>query len=128
MEVVAIGWCYERRWIGCFFIPIVSIFIRDDYLQYTNFLRLNDKESVIVSPVITVCNLKKKGEIKAVSVFTKLPSSLFTWRSLNWLNDWVREIIFWFRLLRGKKLPRYKEVLVGMVRIILWSSKNGMGR
>ena len=60
MEVMTIGCGYERRWIGWFAIPIASIFIRDYYLQYTNFLRLSDKESVIVSPVITVHTLKKK--------------------------------------------------------------------
>ena len=34
------------------------------YLQYTNFLSLSNKESVIVSPVITVHTLRKKGEIQ----------------------------------------------------------------
>ena len=41
-----------RVWIGWFSILIASIFIRDYYLQYTNFLGVSDKESVIVSPVI----------------------------------------------------------------------------
>ena len=40
-----------REWIGWFSILIASIFIRDYYLQYTNFLGLSDKESVIVSSV-----------------------------------------------------------------------------
>ena len=33
---------------------MASIFIRDYYLQYTDFLSLSNKESVIVSPIITV--------------------------------------------------------------------------
>ena len=60
MEVMAIGWAYERRWIDWFLIPIASIFIGDYYLQYTNFLSLSNKESVIVSPVITVHTLGKE--------------------------------------------------------------------
>ena len=40
------------------------MFIRDYYLQYTNFMELSDKESVIVSPVITAYALRKKGGIK----------------------------------------------------------------
>ena len=35
------------------------------------------KESVIVSPVTIVHSLRGKGEIKTVSVLTRLPSSLF---------------------------------------------------
>ena len=34
------------------------------------------KESVIVSPVIIDHSLRRKGEIKTVSVLTRLPSSL----------------------------------------------------
>ena len=41
--------------------------------QYTNFLSISDKESVIVSPVITVHTLRKQVEIKTLS--------------LNWLNS-----------------------------------------
>ena len=32
---------------------MASIFVRDYYLQYTDFLSLSNKESVIVSPIIT---------------------------------------------------------------------------
>ena len=46
------------------------------HLQYTNFLSLSDKESVIVSPVIAVHTSRKKGGIKTVSVLTRLPSSM----------------------------------------------------
>ena len=46
------------------------------HLQYTNFLRLSDKESVIVSPAITVHTLRKKGEIKSVPVLPRLPTRL----------------------------------------------------
>ena len=37
------------------------------YLQYTNFLSLSDKESVILSGVIPVYIPGKPGEIKVVS-------------------------------------------------------------
>ena len=63
--------------IEWFVIPIASInFIRDYYLQYTNFLSLSNKESATVSPVITVHTLRKNGGIKTVSVLTRRPSSL----------------------------------------------------
>ena len=42
---------------------IASIFMRDYYLQYTNFLSLNNKEST-VDPDSTVHTLGKKEEIK----------------------------------------------------------------
>ena len=70
---------------------ITSICIRDYYLQYTNFLSLSDKESVIVSPVITVYALRKKGEVKTMSLLTILASSLTLGRSLNCLNGWGRQ-------------------------------------
>ena len=73
---MAIGWGYERRLIEWFVIPIASIFIGGYYLQYTNFLSLSNKESVIVSPLITVHTLRKNVEIKTVSVLTRRPSSL----------------------------------------------------
>ena len=41
-----------------------------------NFLSLSDKELVIVSPVISVHTLRKKGEIKTMPFLTKLHSSL----------------------------------------------------
>ena len=47
-------------WIGWCAISVASIFIRDYYLQYTNFLSLIDKESVTVSSVFTVHTLRKK--------------------------------------------------------------------
>ena len=43
------------------------------HLQYTNFLRKREKELAIVSPVIAVHTLRKKGEIKTVSDLTKVP-------------------------------------------------------
>ena len=58
---------------------------------YTDFLSLSDKESVIVSAVIPVYTLRKKTEIKVVSVLAKLPCSLVPRRSLNWLNGRSRE-------------------------------------
>ena len=39
-------------------------------------LILSDKESVIMSPAITVHNVRTKGEIKKVSALTRLPSSM----------------------------------------------------
>ena len=57
-------------------IPVASIYIRDNYLQYTNFPSQNDKKQVVASPVISVHILRKKEEIERVSVLTKLPSSL----------------------------------------------------
>ena len=54
-------------------IQIASIFIREYYLQYTNFLSLSDKESMTVIPVYTLRNIR---EIKTVSVLTKLLCSL----------------------------------------------------
>ena len=94
MEIIRISWGYERKWVWWFAIPIASIFIKDYYLQYINFLSLSDKESVIVSPVITAHTLRKKEKIKTVSVLTRLPSSLVPCYSLNWLNGWSRENIF----------------------------------
>ena len=88
---MTIGWGYGWRWSGLFFILIASIFIKDYHLQYTNFLSLSNKESVTVIPVYT---LKKKKEIKPVSVLTRLLCSLVSWCSLNWLNGWGRESIF----------------------------------
>ena len=78
---------YGRRWIGWFFILTVCIFMRDYYLQYSNFLSLRDKEAVVVSPVIPVYTLRKKTEIKTVAALKRLPGSLVPWRSLNWLNE-----------------------------------------
>ena len=49
---------------------------RDYYLQYTNFIRLCNKKSVIVSPVIVVYTLRKRREIKRLSFLTRLPCSL----------------------------------------------------
>ena len=63
-KVMTIDWRYEKRWMKCFAIPIVSIFIRDYYLQYTNFLYLCNKESVIVNPDTTAHTLGKKELIK----------------------------------------------------------------
>ena len=73
---MTIGGEYERRWIGWFAISIASIFIRDYYPQYTNFLSWSDKESVIVSPFVTAHTLRRNEEYKTVSVLTRLPSSL----------------------------------------------------
>ena len=59
-----------RRWIGWFAILIISIFLREYYLQYTNFLRLSDNKSVIVSAGIPAHTSVKQEEIKTVSLVT----------------------------------------------------------
>ena len=52
------------------------------HLQYLSFLCLNDKESVIVSHVITVHTFRKKGEIKTVSVLTR-PACKIPYKTLQ---------------------------------------------
>ena len=66
-----------RKWIGWFVILVLNIFLREYYLQYTNFLSLSDKETITVSTVISVHTLEKQEEIKTVSVLTRLPCALF---------------------------------------------------
>ena len=83
MEVMTIVCEYGRRWIGWFVTHQVVLL---DDLLYTKFLSLSDKKSVIVRPVTTFHTLREKGEIKTVSVLTRLPSSLVPRRSLNWKN------------------------------------------
>ena len=65
-----------RKWIGWFVILDLNIFLREYYLQYTNFLSLSDKETITVSTVISVHTLEKQEEIKTVSVLTRLPCAL----------------------------------------------------
>ena len=65
------------------------------YLQYTNFLSL--------SPVIPVYTLRKKREIKTMSILTRLPCSAAPLRSLNWLNGRGRE-----NTLKNTKIGRWK--------------------
>ena len=69
-------------------------------------------------------------------VLTILPNFLVAWRSLNWQNVWARENIFgvdcWDGCTQkegGEKLLSYKKkgVLVGIVRMILWTSKGEIG-
>ena len=86
------------------------------HMQYTNFLSLSDNESVILSPVIIVHTLSKKREIKTVPVFTRIPSSLVPWCSLNELNGWGRQNIsildFWDGCTQkegDEKLLKYRE-------------------
>ena len=94
MEVMDVDWRYGRMWIGWIFILIASIIIKENYLYYTDFLSLSDKESVILSTFIPVYTLRKKTEIKTVSVLTRLPCSLVPWWRLNWLNGCCRENTF----------------------------------
>ena len=62
-------------------------------MQYTRFLRVSDKESVIVSPAITVHTLREKEEIKTMSVLTRLPISLVTRLPISQpkLTKWPRQ-------------------------------------
>ena len=68
---------------------MASIFIRDYYLQYTNFLSMSNKVSVIVSSIISVHTLTKKKEIQTVSVVTRLSSSLVFMTQID-LAKWLR--------------------------------------
>ena len=75
-----IDWKYEKRWMEWFAIPIANIFIRDYYLQYTNFLSLRYKQSVTVNPDTTVHTLGKKEEIKtSLLLFPLTQSELAKW-------------------------------------------------
>ena len=88
MDVMAIDWGYERSQTEWFVIPIASIFIRDYYLQYTNFMSLSDKESVIVSPVITAHTLRKNGEFKTASVFIRRPRNILGGENIFDVDCW----------------------------------------
>ena len=66
MGVMVMGKGHERRWSGWFTIQITNIFLKDCYLQCSNFLGLSDEESVIVCAVISVHALGKQGDIKIV--------------------------------------------------------------
>ena len=68
---------------------MASIFIRDYYLQYTNFLSMSNKVSVIVSSIISVHTFTKKEEIQTVSVVTRLSSSLVFMTQID-LAKWLR--------------------------------------
>ena len=71
MEVIISGARKRLEWIV--FILITNNIVRAYYLQYTNFLSLIVKESVIASAVIPVHVLGKQGGIKAAPVLTKPP-------------------------------------------------------
>lgn len=49
---MVIGRAHGRGWNGWFATLIISIFLRDCYLEHTRFLSLSDKKLVIVSTVI----------------------------------------------------------------------------
>lgn len=53
-------------------IQITKIFLRCCYLQYTNSLSLENKESVILSTVIPVETSDKQEKVEVSPVFTKL--------------------------------------------------------
>ena len=62
----------NREWNGWFSILITSIFLRDCYLQNTNFLSLSDKESVNLRVAIAIHVSGTQVEIKAAPVLIRL--------------------------------------------------------
>ena len=58
----------------------------------TNFINLREKESVVVSPVITVILWWKRERLK--QCHSSRDSLVFPWGSLNWVNGWGRENAF----------------------------------
>ena len=101
-ELITISWGYIRKCIGWFVIPILNVLLREYYLQYTNFLNLSNKELEVVSAVIPVHTSDKQEEIKSLSVLTRLLCSVVPRCSSNWGRE---------------------GVLVGIVRMILWTSR-----
>ena len=91
MEVMVIDRCHRSGWSGLFPILNRNIFLGGFFLQYTNFLRLSEKESAIMRCVTPVHVSEKQGDIKTASILTILPHSLGPRRWLNWLNGWNRE-------------------------------------
>ena len=55
---------------------LISTFLENFYLAFTNFLSLSDKKSVVLSIAIDIHATGKQGKIKAVPVLTKLVRSL----------------------------------------------------
>ena len=76
--------CERVEW---FAILIASIFTRGYYLQRINLLSMSEKKSVIVSAIVPVYALGKQGDIKTVSVKTRLTCSLGLWRSMYFWNS-----------------------------------------
>ena len=94
MEVMLIGRGYGKEWSRWFAIPITSTFLRDYYLQYTNFLSLINKELVIVSVAISCPYFVEQEEIKAAPVLARLHCSVSHWHSLSWLTGWSKWMKF----------------------------------
>ena len=87
--------------------------------------------SAINNQWLSAHTLRKKEEIKIVSVLTRLPSSLVPWHNLNWRNGQGGENIFGVDCWVGctwREGGEKKGILVEIVRIILWTSKGGIGR
>ena len=105
-------------------------------MQASSLETTSEKESVSVSPANHVYTLRKKRKIKTVSVLTRFPYSLDPWRSLSWVNDRGRENTFGVdckddctQKQGGEKLLKYRKgVLVQIVRMNLWISKDEIGR
>ena len=107
---MVIGGEYGRIWSRWFAILITNIFVRGYYLQYTNFLSLNNKESVLVSAVIHVHASGKQEQIKAVSVPTRLIGPL--------TQGNIRVRFFWtnLQILFLKKLFKFFKSFISAVR------------
>ena len=81
--------CFDQIWSKLYFLCSVvchsdaNFFVRGYFWQYTNFLRISDKELVIVSAIIPVHAAGKQGELKAAPDLTGVPSSFGTWRSVT---------------------------------------------
>ena len=113
MEVMTLVWGYGRRWIGSFSILLQPSSSETNTCNITigNFLRRSDKEWVIGSPVIPADTLRKKREIKTMLDLTRLPCSMVTRRSLNWLNRWSIEktLLMWIVRIALRKNRELKK-------------------
>ena len=94
MEVLTIGWGYERRWIGWFAISIANISTRGGYLQYTNgaWRIRNQWLWTLISLSILWGRRERLKQCHSSQDSISLWS--LPWCSLNLLNGWSRENIF----------------------------------
>ena len=92
---------------------------------------------IIMSLDIIIYTLRKRREIKTVSVFPRLLSCQVPWCSLSWLKWLMQRKYFLCRLLewlyakiRRPKIPavQRKGLLMGNTRMIFRTSKGGIGR
>ena len=72
---------YGKKWSKWFTILIASIFGRGYYLQYTDFLNLSDKESVIIRSYPCTC-IEEAGWDQSSNNPYSLPLTLWRWMLL----------------------------------------------